>query len=146
MSPYTSPLPTIISIPSWKPHSLCADLSWIQFMLQSLPNEIPLAPAAPVDLQWWGNASTSFGIGVIIGSYWAVWKWAPSFKVGLRQDFDIGWAKAVAVELGLWLTQPQHSWEWQAGRPHSASPVRQCRDCCSNKQRAVSQLGNQQNP
>jgi hypothetical protein len=85
------------------PHPLCADLSWIQFVLQSLPNEIPLAPAAPVDLQWWGDASTSFGIGVIIGSYWAVWKWAPSFKVGPQQDFDIGWAEAVAVELGLWL-------------------------------------------
>jgi hypothetical protein len=41
---------------------------------------------------------------VIIGSYWAVWKWAPSFKVGPWQDFDIGWAKAIAVELGLWLT------------------------------------------
>jgi hypothetical protein len=40
---------------------------------------------------------------MIIGSYWAVWKWAPSFKVGLQQDFDIGSAKAVAVKLGLWL-------------------------------------------
>jgi hypothetical protein len=26
-----------------------------------------------------------------------------SFKVGPRQDFDIGWAEAIAVELGLWL-------------------------------------------
>jgi hypothetical protein len=57
------------------PPPLCADLSWIQFVLQSLPNEIPLAPAAHIDLQWWGDASTSFGIGIIIGSYWAVWKW-----------------------------------------------------------------------
>jgi hypothetical protein len=80
---------------------LCADLSRIQFILQSLPNEIPLAPAAPVDLQWWGDASTSFGIGIIIGSYWAVWKWAPSFKVGPWQDFDIGWAEAIAIKLGL---------------------------------------------
>jgi hypothetical protein len=80
---------------------LCANLSWIQSTLQSLPNEIPLAPAAPVNLQWWGNASTSFGIGIIIGSYWAVWKWAPSFKVGLWQDFDIRCAKAIAIKLGL---------------------------------------------
>jgi hypothetical protein len=41
---------------------------------------------------------------VIIGSYWAVWKGATSFKVGPQQDFDIGWAEAVAVELGLQLT------------------------------------------
>jgi hypothetical protein len=40
---------------------------------------------------------------VVIGSYWAVWKWAPSFKVGPQQDFDIGWAKAVAVKLGSWI-------------------------------------------
>jgi hypothetical protein len=85
------------------PHPLCTDLSWIQFILQSLPNEIPLAPTAPVNLQWWGDASTSFVIGVIIGSYWAVWKWAPRFKVGPWQDFDIEWAEAIAVELGLWL-------------------------------------------
>jgi hypothetical protein len=39
----------------------------------------------------------------MIGSYWAVWKWAPSFKVGPQQDFDIGWAEAVAVKLGLQL-------------------------------------------
>jgi hypothetical protein len=85
------------------PPPLYADLSWIQFVLQSLPNEIPLAPAAPIDLQWWGDASTLFRIGIIIGSYWAVWKWAPSFKVGPWQDFDIGWAEAIAVELGLQL-------------------------------------------
>jgi hypothetical protein len=42
-------------------------------------------------------------------------------------------------------TQPQHSWEWQAWRPHSASPVWQCRDHCSNKQRVVLQSWNQQN-
>ncbi|KIM89605.1 hypothetical protein PILCRDRAFT_60330 [Piloderma croceum F 1598] len=83
------------------PPPLQADLSWVQFILKSLPNEMPLAPAQLVDLQWWGDASTSFGIGVVVGSHWAVWKWAPSFRVGPRQAFDIGWAEAVAVELGL---------------------------------------------
>ena len=73
------------------------------FVIQSLPNEVPLAPAEPIDLQWWGNASTSFGIGLALGSHWAMWKWSPDFKVGPHQEFDIGWAEAVAVELGLWL-------------------------------------------
>jgi hypothetical protein len=54
-----------------------------------------------VDIQWWGDASSSFGIGIALSHYWAVWKWAPGFKVGPLQDFDIGWAEAVAIELGL---------------------------------------------
>ena len=62
---------------------------------------MPLAPMQPVDLQWWGDTSTSFGIGVVVGSHLAVWKWAPSFRVGPRQAFNISWAEAVAVELGL---------------------------------------------
>jgi len=78
-----------------------AKLSWVQFILKSLPNEMPLALAQPIDLQWWGDASTSFGIGVVVGSHWAVWKWAPGFRVGPRQAFNIGCAEAVAVELGL---------------------------------------------
>lgn len=83
------------------PRSMGADLSWIQFLLASLPNERPLASSALVDIQWWGDASSSFGIGIAIGHYWAVWRWAPGFKVGPKQAFDIGWAEAVAVELGL---------------------------------------------
>jgi hypothetical protein len=78
-----------------------ADLSWIQFLILGLRNEVPLAPATPTDLQWWGDASTSFGVGIALGQYWAVWKWAPGFIVGPKQDFDIGWAEAVAIELGL---------------------------------------------
>ena len=83
------------------PPTLLANLSWVQFIIKNLPNKMPLASPQPLDLQWWGDASTSFGIGIAIGCYWAVWKWAPGFKVGPRQDYDIGWAEAVAIELGL---------------------------------------------
>ena len=90
------------------PPSLQADLSWIQFIIKSLPNEMPLASQQPVDLQWWGDASTSFSIGIAVGHYWAVWKWAPGFKVGPRQVFNIGWAEAVAIEIGLRLVISLH--------------------------------------
>jgi hypothetical protein len=73
----------------------------VQFIIKNLPNEIPLASPHPIDLQWWGDASTSFGIGITVGRHWAVWKWAPGFRVGPHQDYDIGWAEAVAIELGL---------------------------------------------
>jgi hypothetical protein len=45
----------------------------------------------------------SFGIGITIGCYWAIWKWALNFKVGPHQEYNIGWAEAVVVELSLHL-------------------------------------------
>jgi len=33
----------------------------------------------------------------------AVWKYALGFQVGPKKAFDIGWAEAVVVELGLHL-------------------------------------------
>ena len=82
---------------------LAADLSWIRFLMQILPNRMPLASPHVVDLQWWGDASTSFGIGVVLANRWAVWKWRPGFQVGPKHDFNIGWAEAVVIEPGLCL-------------------------------------------
>jgi hypothetical protein len=81
--------------------SLLADLTWVKFILASHLHTIPLAVDNPLDLGWWGDASTSFGIGIAVGEYWAVWQWAPGFEVGPNKSHDIGWAEAVAVELGL---------------------------------------------
>ena len=53
------------------------------------------------DIDWWGDASTSFGIGVVVGEFFAIWKYTPGFQVGPKRAFDIGWAEAVAMELGL---------------------------------------------
>ncbi|KIP03136.1 hypothetical protein PHLGIDRAFT_78047, partial [Phlebiopsis gigantea 11061_1 CR5-6] len=83
------------------PRPLLHDLSWIASMLSVLPRTLPLQHAAPHDLGWWGDASTSFGIGVVVGAFWGVWAWAPGFEVGPGCRHDIGWAEAVAVELGL---------------------------------------------
>lgn len=93
---FKSPLSKMLILPH-----LRANISWVQFLVKNLPNKSPLASPEPIDLQWWGDASTLFGIGVAIGSYWAVWRWAPGFSVGPKQDYDIGWAEAVAVELAL---------------------------------------------
>jgi hypothetical protein len=81
--------------------AVLADLPWIQSLLSCLPNSVPITNPSPVDIRWWGDASTSFGIGVVIGSRWSVWHWAPGFKVGPKRAFDIGWAEAAAVELRL---------------------------------------------
>jgi len=98
------------------PPAVLADLDWVRFIISSPPNSLPLRSPAPLDIGWWGDASSSFGIGVVVQGLWAVWQWQPGFKVGPNQEFDIGWAEAVAVELGLRLalsfkviTQREHS-------------------------------------
>jgi hypothetical protein len=80
---------------------LAADLAWITELVPVLPPELPLARPEPIDVGWWGDASTSFGVGVVVGGFWGVWKYAPGVAVGPGQAFDIGWAEAVAVEVGL---------------------------------------------
>jgi hypothetical protein len=68
-----------------------------------VPNKVPLELTTLTDIGWWGDASSSFGMGIVVGNQWAAWKWATGVRVGPRQQFDIGWAEAVAVELGLCL-------------------------------------------
>ncbi|KAG1774376.1 hypothetical protein EV702DRAFT_974819, partial [Suillus placidus] len=78
-----------------------SDLPWIQSLLSYLPNCVPISDSSPVDIGWWGDASTSFRIGVVIQNRWAIWHWALGFSVGPNQAFDISWAEAMAVELGF---------------------------------------------
>ena len=85
----------------WVPTPLAADLFWVHFLIQNLLNQMPLVSPQVIDLQWWGDASTSFGIGVVIVNWWAIWKWLPGFQVGPKLNFNIGWAKAIAIELSL---------------------------------------------
>ncbi|KIJ56446.1 hypothetical protein M422DRAFT_150825 [Sphaerobolus stellatus SS14] len=97
--------------------SVMADLSWIRMVIQISPSSIPLCVPEPVDINWWGDASTSFGIGIIIDNRWAAWKWTPGFIVGPKQQFDIAWAEGVAIELGLMLAESLSFLSQLAGRP-----------------------------
>lgn len=55
-------------------------------------------PPPVVDMDFWVDASTSFGIGVIWSGHWDSWRLVDGWKSHGR---DIGWAEMVAVELGL---------------------------------------------
>ena len=85
------------------PSVVVNDLRWTTDLLSRLPNELPLAFPTPFDIGWFGDASSSFGVGVVVGNFWAAWRWADGFSVGPDHSHDIGWAEAVAVELGLHL-------------------------------------------
>jgi hypothetical protein len=82
-----------------------------------MPNEIQLASPDPIDIGWWGDASSSFGVGITLNNLWAVWKWAPGIKIGPKQTLDISWAEAVAVELGLHLAIQSVPLSSYQGRP-----------------------------
>jgi len=68
-----------------------------------MPNRQPLHSSIPIDLNWWGDGSTSFGIGIVLGTHWCAWHWAPNIRVGPHHKYNIGWAEAIAVELALLL-------------------------------------------
>ncbi len=56
------------------PASMQSNLTWVRYIIHKLPNEMPLSLPKPLDIDWWGDASTSFGIGVVLGRFWGVWR------------------------------------------------------------------------
>lgn len=81
----------------YPPSSLKSDLRWWRDILQ-LPTYVrSLVPRAPPrDCGVWVDASTDWGIGIIIDGRWAAWKLVPGCKGNGR---DIGWAEMIAIEL-----------------------------------------------
>lgn len=103
---------------------------------------MPLVSPPVVDLQWWGNASTSFGIRIALGC----------LEVGTRVQ---GWSKAgVWHQLGpscgsgtqITTGNPPTSYcQHQPLQLAIPSTIRQCWCCTSNKQRTVMQPWDEQN-
>ena len=76
---------------------MITDLNW-WLMKLSQPNVArTLHPHGPLqDLGLYVDASTSWGIGIVIGDEWAAFRLSPSWKVPGR---DICWLETVAIEL-----------------------------------------------
>ena len=55
------------------PCPLAQDLREVAELLPLLPSELPLQKADPLNISWWGDASTLFGIGISVGPFWNVW-------------------------------------------------------------------------
>lgn len=55
------------------------------------------------DIQLFVDASSSWGIGLVVGERWRAWRLAEDWK---SEGRDIGWAEMVAVELAVrWLAE-----------------------------------------
>ena len=57
-------------------------------------------PRYTVDPDVWIDASTKWGIGVVIGQEWAAWKLVIRWN---KDGRDIGWAECIALELAVFI-------------------------------------------
>lgn len=77
-----------------------ADIKWWRLQL-SLPFcGSPISnPPQPSIIEFWVDASTSWGIGVVFNNEWDSWKLADSWDS--NQHHNIGWAEIIAINCGL---------------------------------------------
>lgn len=78
------------------------EAEWWRTQLSEGQCTLDIRPAPPrTNLVIYTDASTSFGLGVVIDGEWRVWQLRKNWKGKGR---DIGWAEAAAVELAIsWL-------------------------------------------
>lgn len=83
--------------PRHPPKQLTDDLTWWHLLLSRprLVREIP-GRRHVTDVHGFSDASSSTGIGIILGDKWRAWRLLPGWN---REGRDIGWAEAVAMEL-----------------------------------------------
>jgi hypothetical protein len=83
------------------PREVRRDVEWWKDTLANEKLSRSLLPRALADFDIWVDASTSWGIGLLVGDMWAAWKLADGWKSAGR---EIGWAETIAVELAaLWI-------------------------------------------
>ena len=75
------------------------DLDWWSNLLQNGRASRPIYPPTPYhNPQAYSDASSTIGIGIVIGKHWRAWRLIPGWETQNGQR-DIGWAEAVGFEL-----------------------------------------------
>ncbi|EHS63573.1 uncharacterized protein PGTG_20668 [Puccinia graminis f. sp. tritici CRL 75-36-700-3] len=84
----------------YSPNDVLLDLDrWIHTLNDFVHSRLVSSPD-PVDIGWVGDASTSFGVGVLIGKYWAQLRILKDRVKGIQKR-NIAWLETVAVRVGL---------------------------------------------
>jgi hypothetical protein len=83
-------------VPHHAPRHTAADLSWWlhAFTSPTISRPIP-GPALITDVSAFSDASSGFGIGIVVGNEWRAWRLVPGWK---SEGRDIGWAEAIGFE------------------------------------------------
>jgi len=86
--------------------SMISDLRWWLDTLSSPSIVRQLQPCGPLqDLGLYVDASTSWGIGIVVGDEWASFQLSPSWKIHGR---DICWLETIAIELLIYFLEEKH--------------------------------------
>lgn len=91
------------------PEDVLNDMAFWRQTLTTLKPTRLIPDTIEWNIGWVGDASTDFGIGIIIGRYWSQFKWLDGWKTptdGPRRS--IAWAETVAVRLGLMMASVLH--------------------------------------
>lgn len=79
------------------------DLLWWKEVLSRPPASRSLLPRVCAPYNIWVDASTSWGIGILIDQRWMAWKLCENWDT---EGWDIGWAESIAVKLAtLWVME-----------------------------------------
>jgi len=90
-------------IQRFPPRSLISDLRWWALQLQKTDFHRHLTSSrTPINLGIYVDASTSWGIGIVIQGKWLALKLSPTWKIPGR---DICWLETIAVELLVYILE-----------------------------------------
>jgi hypothetical protein len=90
LSPFTqkSPNPSVLSDIAW----------WREHLSTNFAGSRLHRPPPPSPIDFWVDASTDWGIGIVFNGEWDSWKFSTQWRSNGR---NIGWAEFVAIEIGL---------------------------------------------
>ena len=79
--------------------SVITDIAWWRTQLSSkFCGSAITKPPDTSPIEFWVDASSSWGVGIVLDNEWDSWKLTPGWNTDGR---NIGWAEIVAIELGL---------------------------------------------
>ncbi|KNE95591.1 hypothetical protein PSTG_11081 [Puccinia striiformis f. sp. tritici PST-78] len=82
------------------PNEVRVNLEWWKLSLQTYNPTRLIPEPQPTDVGWIGDASTSYGIGVIIGKRWACFRLTRNPSLCFPGN-TIAWLETLAIRLGL---------------------------------------------
>jgi hypothetical protein len=83
------------------PRDVRRDMEWWKHALSNKSLSRSILPRTSMDHDIWVDASTSWGVGLLVKGKWAAWKLADGWNGGGR---DIGWAETIAVGIAaIWI-------------------------------------------
>jgi hypothetical protein len=82
------------------PEDVLSDLAFWVETLTSFKHTRLIKSPSPIEIEWVGDASTSFGIGVLVGHRWGQFRMKETWRNGTPSR-GIAWLETVAIRLGV---------------------------------------------